>query len=106
MTDKGWKKWERYVCKLFGGRRRGADFRSNTGGGKNDCIKPGWSIECKYHKQLGYATILSACNQSEQAREHVLDIPIAVVKRPGDRNKNALVCMRLETFMKYFGGDK
>lgn len=100
MTDKSWKKWERWVCRQFGGQRRGPDYR-DAQGGKNDCSVPGWSIECKYGARMTYQVMLDACRQAEKAAER-FDIPVAVVKRKGDANKDGLVVMRAETFLEWF----
>ena len=46
-----------------------------------------------------------ACVQAENSAESIIDIPIAVVKknRQGLKDKDALVVMRLETFLGFFG---
>ena len=35
MTSKAWKAWEGRLCKIFGGKRRGADYVDEHGKGKN-----------------------------------------------------------------------
>jgi len=105
MTDKPWKAFERRICPLFGGQRRGADYADQLGG-KNDCIKtPGFSIELKLLKRPTYQQIFDACIQAENNSESVIDIPIAIVKknRQGLKDKDALVVMRLGTFLDFFG---
>ena len=48
MTSKAWKAREGRLCKIFGGKRRGADYVDEHGKGKNDCVDcKGWSIETK-----------------------------------------------------------
>ncbi len=39
----------------------------------------------------------------EANAESPLDVPLAIVKRKGDLDTNALVVMRLNTFMDHFG---
>lgn len=96
-----WKNWERRVSKIFGGVRRGAHV-SDGKKGKNDIIVDGWSIEVKLLRRPTYQQMFDACLQAENAKENDLDIPIAVVKKSGVRDKNALVIMRLEQFEKFF----
>ncbi len=118
MADKGWKQFERRIAKLFGCTRRGPIFRS-ADGGTDDCTSEQFSIECKLLAQPNYARILDACKQAEAAQdlpikvrdEHgvVLRIdwrarqPLAIVKRLRDRDADALVVMRLETWLQWHG---
>jgi hypothetical protein len=101
MSDKPWKAFERRVAALFGGQRRGA-YTGSGRQGKSDIIKPGWSIECKLYREPDYDTLLGAARQAERNAERPGDIPVAVVKRKGGRDDNALVVMRLETFQAFF----
>ena len=104
MADKSWKAWERRVAKLFGGQRRGADY-GDSRGGKNDIIVAGFSIEVKLLKRPTYQQMFDACVQAESSAENIIDIPIAIVKKnkQGLKDKDALVVMRLETFLGFFG---
>jgi hypothetical protein len=92
-----------FVLAKFGGKRRGADF-GGVRAGKNDVIVDGWSIECKLLSRPSYQNKLDACRQAENNAESPYDIPVAVIKRKGrgTKNKDALVCMRLETFREWF----
>ena len=103
MTDKSWKAWERRVAKRFGGERRGADFRGRTGG-KNDIIVEGFSVEVKLLSRPTYGDMFNACLQAEGAKENVLDAAVAVVKKKGARDNDALVIMRLEEFERHYLG--
>jgi len=96
-----WKAWERRVAAIFGGKRRGA-YVSDGVTGKNDIIVDDWSIEVKLLKRPTYQQMYDACMQAENNREKDTDIPIAVVKKNGVRDKNALVIMRLEQFREFF----
>jgi hypothetical protein len=96
-----WKAWERRVAKIFGGKRRGA-YVSDGKIGKNDIIVDGWSIEVKLLKRPTYQQMFDACIQAEKNSEISSDIPIAIVKKKGVRDKNALVIMRLEQFKEFF----
>ena len=96
--DKSWKAWERRVAALLGGVRRGADTRSRNGAGKTDVIHDELAIECKLLGRPGFADCLSAAKQAETNAESGL--PIAVVQRKGRRWQDALVVMRLETFVE------
>lgn len=97
-----WKDFERRIAKLFHGQRRGA-YTGTHGHGKTDVIVDGWAIECKLYGRPNYALLLEAAQQAERNAENPLDIPVAITKRKGDHDKNALVVMRLETFMQHFG---
>ena len=101
MPDMAWKAWERRVAKIFGGRRRGADTRTE-GKGKTDVIADGWSIEAKLLSRPCYQDLLNASIQAERNSENNSDIPVAIVKRKGDLDKNALVVIRLERFEEFF----
>lgn len=101
MTDTAWKAWERRVATIFGGKRRGA-YTGSAAGGKSDIIKSGWSIECKLLSRPGFADLLEAARQAETNADLPTDIPLAVIKRKGDFDTQALVIMRLETFKQFF----
>lgn len=96
-----WKNFERYVCRLFGGERRGADY-ADRDGGKNDCVGvPGFSIECKYGN-ITYGTLLQAVEQARTSAA-VEEIPIGVVKKKGQADRDALVVMNIVDFVEWFG---
>ena len=96
-----WKAFELRIAKTMGGKRRGA-YVSDGITGKSDIIKDGWSIECKLLKRPTYQQIFDACLQAERNAESIMDIPIAIVKKSGARDKDSLVVMRLETFKEHF----
>lgn len=101
MSDKSWKAYERRLATIFGGTRRGA-YTGDGNHGKSDIIKPGWSIEAKLYTNPTFDVLLQAARQAERNAESPSDIPVAVVKRKGGRDDNAIVVMRLETFEKFF----
>lgn len=100
MAVAAWKAFERRVAKLFGGKRRGPDY-GDVHGGKNDIICKVWSPECALLKEASYCHLLSKAKQSERncVPGH---IPIAVVKRKFQKDPDALVIMRLDTFAHWF----
>jgi hypothetical protein len=99
----GWKAFERRICRLFGGERRGPD-NSDGSQGKNDCVDtPGWSIEAKVWKNPTFRAMLEDAIKAENRRKNSNDIPIAIMKKKYDKDENALVVMRLNTFRDYFG---
>lgn len=106
MAD-GWKVFEARVAKRFGLRRRGAST-SLRGEGLSDAVEldgsepAHWSIECKLLGRPNYQQLLDACRQAEAAAASTA-CPIAVVKRKRDHDANALVVMRLETFLEWYG---
>jgi hypothetical protein len=101
MTDTAWKAWERRVATIFGGKRRGA-YTGSAQGRKSDIIKPGWSIEVKLLSRPNFSDLLAAALQAETNADQPTDIPVAVIKRKGDLDTQALVVMRLETFRQFF----
>ena len=101
MTSKAWKAWEGRLCKIFGGKRRGADYVDEHGKGKNDCVDcKGWSIETKLMLRPQFGKIEEDVRKAEERKEHPDDIPIAIMKRKRSRDADALVCIRLEVFEK------
>lgn len=97
MPDKAWKAFERRLAARFGGRRRGPD----TADGKSDIVVEGWAPEAKLLARPGYADLLNAARQAERNALNG-EIPVAIIKRKGDLDNNALVVMRLETFSEWF----
>lgn len=116
MASKSWKAWELRVAKLFGCKRRGPDFRGEHGG-KDDLTHDRYAVEVKLLGRPCFADLLAACNQAEQASQIPIKIrgkdevveriewqerePIAIVKRLRDKDADALVCMRLETWLQW-----
>lgn len=115
MADKLFKAFERRMGKLFGVARRGPIFRSKDGG-TDDLTHPYWAVECKILSRPCFADLLAACRQAEAAAKplaFVLDArdgsmcgagalperhPIAIVKKKGALDDDALVIQRLATF--------
>jgi len=102
--DTAWKAFERRIAAIFGGTRRGA-YTGSNGRGRCDVICPGWAIECKLLSRPGFADLLEAARQAERNAEPG-QIPVAIVKRKGDHDQNAVVVLRLETFREWFIGMK
>lgn len=99
----GWQKFEERVASVFGGRRRGA-ATSSAGKGKSDVIgADGWAVECKLLSRPGFQDCLNAALQAER-NAATGEIPVAIVKRKGDHDVNALVVLRFETFQDWFVG--
>jgi hypothetical protein len=101
MHRRTWQKFESRIAALFGGQRRGA-YTGNGQQGKTDIIANGYAIECKLLSRPSYQAMLDACLQAETNAESPLDIPLAVIKRKGDPDKDALVIMRLDQFQQFF----
>lgn len=104
VPDAAWKAFERTIATFFGGKRRGA-YTGSNGSGKSDIIKPGWSIECKLLSKIGWQDCLNAVSQAEKNAEPG-DIPVAVIKRKGDRLTDCLVVMRLSEYGNCFVGNE
>lgn len=107
MADKPWKAFERRICKLFGGVRRGADYGDGTeGGGKNDCKgTPGWSVEIKFLKRPSWGVMLANAHNAVERKKEPTDIGIGIVKKNAKGltdNDNTLVMMTLGEFKRHF----
>jgi hypothetical protein len=102
MPDKSWKAYERRIAKVFPGATRRGAHTGDGRNGKSDLILDGYSVECKLLSRPSFSTMLEAANQAERNAESPGDIPLAIVKRKGDLDINALVVMRLETFKEFF----
>jgi len=96
-----WKSVELRIAAILGGKRRGADTRSDNAG-KSDIIKPGWSVEVKHSKKPSFGLMLEAIDQAERNRPKPDDIPIAVIHKERQEYADSLVVMRLSTFSELF----
>lgn len=99
MSDKTWKATERKIAELLGGKRRGSDFRGDTGG-KTDIILPGFAIEVKQSKRPTFGLMVSAIEQAIRNREKPTDVSFAVIHKEGVEYKDSLVIMKLDEFIK------
>jgi len=102
-----WKKFETFVAKRLGGKRRGA-YTGDGRKGKSDIVRPQpgvpwFSVEVKYSARPSWGLLVDAVEQARRASETPLDIPIAVVKKKGMASSLALVVMRLDDFAEHFG---
>ena len=99
-----WKAWESRVARLFGGRRRGAQT-SREGRGLSDVIEAkGWAIECALLARPTFSQLLEKARQAERAAKPD-EMPIAIIKKKHQLDRDALVVMRLETFCDWHVGD-
>jgi hypothetical protein len=97
--DKAWKAWERRVAALFGGKRRGPGTGFGfSGEGKSDVEHEVFAIECKLYSRPTYGVMLEGVHQSERNSEG--KVPLLIMRRKRDRWQDAMVCMRLETFLE------
>ena len=100
MGDAAWKAFERRIASVFGGRRRGPDFRGPDGG-KSDVVVQGWSVEVKLLSRPSFGDLLAATRQAELAALPD-QIPVATIKKKHADDADTLVCIRLETFRAWF----
>jgi len=100
MADKSWKAFERRIAAVVGGKRRGAYTRGSQGG-LTDVLSEHWAVECKLLGRSSHSAILDACRQSEVNAEPG-QTPVAFVKRKGDRDRDTIVAMRLETWRAWY----
>lgn len=101
MAKSTWKSWELRLCRLFGGERRGADY-GNRMGGKNDCkCTPNFSIETKKWKTPPpFRVVVEDVRKAEERKEQETDYGIAVFSLVGQKDLDAIVCIRLEEFLR------
>ena len=92
--EPAWKKYERWVGYELGGKRRGADYRGESGG-KNDLLVPGLSGECKLLKAPSVADIRDAWKQALEARGLEDEIPVAFVAKKGSPYEHSLAVLSL-----------
>lgn len=106
MPDAAWKAFERRIAKIFPGASRRGAYTGNGRQGRPDLVCPGYSVECKLLSRPSFADLLNAARQAEDNAETAEQLPVAVVKRKGDLDANAIVVMRLETFREWFVGQE
>jgi Holliday junction resolvase len=92
MTEKCWKRAERRIAELLGGRRIPVSGRQR--GDCPDVEHPTLSIECKSRKSLPN-WIEDALVQAE-ASSRGGQVPVVVLHQHGQRYRDALAVMRLE----------
>ena len=100
MPDAAWKQHERDVAKALGGKRRGPDV-GGVGGGNNDVIVDGLSVECKLLGRPSWSHCLAAVAQAQAAASDA-EVPIAVMRKKGQSKSKALVLMSLNDFVEWF----
>ena len=91
MTEKAWKKAERRIAELLGGRRIPVSGRQR--GDCPDVEHPTLSIECKTRRSLP-AWIEDAMKQAEASARNGR-LPVVVLHQHGKRYRDALLVMRL-----------
>ena len=97
MPDENWKKFERWVCKLFGGTR---DWEN-----PEECKDTGmWAPEAKYRKTLPKWLVGTDDSMMEQAERQAKDdqLPLVVLTTKGQPRMQALVIIRLQDFVDWY----
>lgn len=104
MPPSTWKSIERKIANLFGGQRRGADYRNRFGsGGKNDITGvPGFSIEVKHAKSPTYGLIQSAVKQAKDNRDDQGDLPLAIIHKAYSKIGDSLVFVEIQDYMDHY----
>jgi hypothetical protein len=103
VTEKGWKRSERRIAALLGGRRIPVTGRQR--GDVPDIYHPRLSVEVKSRKKLP-DWIEDALQQAE-ASAGIGQTPMAVLHQRGRRYRDALVVVRLQDLvlpLKRVGG--
>lgn len=97
---KTFKRHERAVAAILGGRRVG-----NSGRNTEDVAHDWLSVECKSRRELP-AWLLDAMHQAERnAPADGGRLPVVVLHQDGGRVTSDLVVMRLSAFVDWFGDD-
>ena len=94
---KDWKKAERRVAELFGGRR--VPVSGRTRGDTPDVVHPTLSIEVKSRKQLPN-WLEDAIRQAEASAKDG-QLPVAVLYQDGRKYRDSFVVCRLGAFAGY-----
>lgn len=103
VTDT-WKKCEKEIAALLGGKRRGASFiHEKTDGtheivGNTDVILDGFAVEVKHSRRPTWALIRGALTQAGENKTHSADLPVAIIHKERDRYDDSLVIISIETF--------
>ena len=101
MVDRRWKRTERGVLTVLGGRRVPVSGRGDGPDGVSESM-PWLSIEIKDRKSLPKMWG-SALEQAERATKPG-QLPIAVWHECGQEYRNSFVMLRLGDFVDWFGG--
>lgn len=91
MTNPAWKRSERHIAALIGGRRVPVSGRAR--GDQPDIEHPRLSVEVKTRVTLP-AWLLGAMRQAEAASRDGR-LPVVILHQSGDRYDDALCVMRL-----------
>jgi len=94
--DKAWKRTERTLAEILGGRR--IPITGRTRGETPDIDHDRYSVEVKLRKKLPN-WIWDAIDQAEKAKTKN-KLPVVILHELNKRHLNDLVVMRLEDFLK------
>ena len=98
-----WKTEERETARDHGTERRGPDFTRGDGG-NSDWESEFYEAEIKINARPSWGNILAAVAQIEVATELSGSgkIPIAILRKTGDKKDNRIVCIRYEVWKEHF----
>jgi hypothetical protein len=101
LADKSWKAFERRIAAVFGTKRNGCVTGDGTAGkGTPDLESEFFSVETKLLSRPSWGQLESAVAQSVRNATDGLE-PVAVIKKKGALDKDALVVCSLETFIDW-----
>jgi hypothetical protein len=98
MSEKRWKRTERRIAELLGGRRMPISGRQR--GDTPDVLHDRLSIEVKSRRRLP-GWLEEAMKQAEAAAKNG-QLPVAVLHQDSRRYRDCLVVLRLKDFAKYY----
>lgn len=100
MAEKTWKRVERKIAELIGGRRVPVTGRQR---GDAPDIQHEWlSVECKHRQELP-AWIMEAIDQAKASAAGTDKLPIAILHENRAGHSKDLVVMTLGDFRDWFG---
>jgi len=102
MSERSWKRCEREIASLLGGKRVPITGRSR--GDVPDIRHPWLSVEVKSRKSLP-AWLKDAVSQARAAATEY-QLPVAILHQAVARHANDLVVMTLRDFEDWFGGTR
>jgi hypothetical protein len=100
MADKAWKRSERSIAAVLGGRR--VPITGRARGSAPDVSHPWLSIECKHRRALP-VWIADALDQAAAASDGGERLPVAILHEDGQRHGRDVVMLRLADFQAWFG---
>ena len=102
MSDKGWKQYERRVCRRYGVERKPVSGRQTNKHGADNEEHPVFVIQCKLDKSLAKHVVETVLGTARKAEE-VNKVGIVHWKIPGMRDENSIIMLRQKDWLDLHG---